>query len=216
MNKDIKNKASKENSTQRRGLIKSAVIVGGVVGVAGSLPSKWTTPVIDMVTTPAHAQTSAATVRQWASEATGSDEYNESPGEWSFVQATGAPNTFVCGDIETAHAYEDSNGIRFLQLHFNTPVVPSEVNIYISYAPGQITSVELYLGENLVVVVPNSSHNVSYEACDDENESPIVFSPDVTGLTTMCVDSVLLRVDQDIHEEYHEVDAVELVGTLAC
>lgn len=47
---------------QRRKLIKSAVIGGGVVGAVGSLPSKWTTPVMNMVATPAHAQTSAATI----------------------------------------------------------------------------------------------------------------------------------------------------------
>lgn len=47
-----------EEGLQRRKLIKTAVIGGGVVGAVGSLPSKWTTPVMNMVATPAHAQTS--------------------------------------------------------------------------------------------------------------------------------------------------------------
>ena len=51
--------SDKNNSTQlgRRRVLKS-VAVGGTVATAATLPAKWTAPVVDMVVTPAHAQTS--------------------------------------------------------------------------------------------------------------------------------------------------------------
>lgn len=50
----------KSNDLPRRKVLKTVAIGGGVVGAAGALPTKWVTPVMDMVVTPAHAQTSMA------------------------------------------------------------------------------------------------------------------------------------------------------------
>ena len=44
--------------SSRRKMLKSVAVGGGAIATAQALPSKWTSPVVNMVMTPAHAQTS--------------------------------------------------------------------------------------------------------------------------------------------------------------
>ncbi len=47
-----------KNVSSRRKMLKSVAVGGGAIATAHALPSKWTSPVVNMVVTPAHAQTS--------------------------------------------------------------------------------------------------------------------------------------------------------------
>ena len=80
-------------------------------------------------------------IRQWASSATASTEY-DSPG-YAAEQATGAPDTPDCGDHETAWASEEGLTIDWLEIQYDTPVIPIEINIYESHTPTQVSLVEL-------------------------------------------------------------------------
>lgn len=54
-------KNNEKLTTTRRGLLKTAVVGGGVTATAASLPSMWTKPVLNKVLLPAHAQMSVMT-----------------------------------------------------------------------------------------------------------------------------------------------------------
>ncbi len=82
-----------------------------------------------------------AEVRQWAVRAEATTEYTSS--SWSAQQATGAPNTTVCGDQSTAWASATATGQDTLTLYYAIPVIPSQVNIYQTYNPGAIVLVEV-------------------------------------------------------------------------
>jgi len=80
-------------------------------------------------------------IHQWASSATASTEYS-SPG-YAAEQATGAPDTPDCGDQETAWASEEGHTIEWLEVQYDMPVIPIEINIYESHTPSQVSLVEL-------------------------------------------------------------------------
>ncbi len=80
-------------------------------------------------------------MRQWGATAEASSSY--SPSSWSASQATGAPNVNICGDAPSAWASATSTGRDTLTIHYWTPVIPTEVNIYQTYNPGAIVRVEL-------------------------------------------------------------------------
>lgn len=143
-------------------------------------------------------------LRQWASDATGSSQYGED--SWSFMQATGEPNTPDCGDFTTAWASATSIGEDFLQLSYDEAVIPTEINIYQSYTPGSI----------IFVIVGNSATGEELELRGSADEPgnttcPGVFSLAVSGVD-FPVDTVTIYVDQTIGGSWNEIDAVELVG----
>lgn len=150
--------------------------------------------------------TEATELRQWASFATGTSQYGET--SWNFGQATGAPDTFDCGDIVTAWASATSTGTDMLALEFAEAVHPTEVNIYQTYNPGSITRVELTnTTTGTVTAVPDSADPPGNTPC------PGVFSLDVSSVDVGEVDGVIIYVDQSIGGSWNEIDAVELVGT---
>ncbi len=149
-------------------------------------------------------------LRQWASSADGTSEY--SPDGWSFEQATGAPNTAECGDHSTAWASKSSAQRATLVLYFDQPVIPSQINIYESYNPGAITHIGVAssAAPDSVLPLPNSADNPGATGC------PGIFSLNVSGINVNTpVDVVVLYLDQTITKRWNEIDAVELVGTLA-
>lgn len=143
-------------------------------------------------------------LRQWASDADGTSQYSET--SWNFQQATGAPDTFECGDIVTAWASATGTGEDYLVLYFDTPVLATEINIYQTYNPGAIVSVEVgnrTTGETLVL--PDSADPPGNTGC------PGVFTLE-PGIVTFPVDTVLINLDQSITGNWNEIDAVEMVG----
>lgn len=143
-------------------------------------------------------------LHQWASSADGTSEYGST--EWSFTQATGAPNTAECGDYRTAWASASSTGVDSLTLTFAEPVIPTQINIYQTYNPGSIIAVE----------VANSSTEDAFSLSDSADPPgnttcPGVFSLDVLGADTP-IDTVTIYLDQTIGGNWNEIDAVELVG----
>lgn len=144
-------------------------------------------------------------LRQWASDASATSQYgNES---WSAAQATGAPDTDSCGDIRTAWASATSTGLDTLTVDFDEPVIPSQINIYQTYNPGSIVSVQVANSrESAVIQLDNSEDPPGNTDC------PGIFTIDIDDIDAP-VDRVFITVDQSIGGSWNEIDAVELVGT---
>ncbi len=189
----------------RRNLLKLLSAAGGAVTV-----SEWTKPIITSVILPVHAATTTGDlIRQWGDRADGSSYFVDA----HYSEATGAPDTFECGDSYTAHSFAEEGGTgHYLNVWFKTPVIPTEVSIRISYNPGGITSVELLSGNTSVLTVPNSAHSADPDSCTKGGQSPVLFILDLSSLTETCIDGIRMNVDQTQSDSYHQVDAVELVG----
>jgi hypothetical protein len=152
---------------------------------------------------PASASTEDV-IYQWAVSASGSSQYGDA--NWSFDQATGAPNTDDCADLPTAWAAASSSGEEFLILDYQTPVIPTQINIYQTYNPGAIVAVEVINSvTDESAFLPNSTDPIGNTPC------PGVFTVDVTDVTFE-VDRVAIYLDQSLTENWNEIDAVELVG----
>ncbi len=144
-------------------------------------------------------------LRQWASSATGTSQYGTDG--WSFAQATGAPDTFECGDITTAWAGASATSDEILALEFDQEVIPTQVNIHQTYNPGAIVKVELsntLTGETIEIA--KSADPPGNTAC------PGVFTLDISDIQTP-VNGVIIYLDQSITGNWNEIDAVELVGS---
>jgi hypothetical protein len=160
-----------------------------------------TPPVVEPTATLAQPPIVGA-LQQWAVGAVASSEYS-SP-DYSAQQATGAPNTPQCGDIETAWASETSDGVDWLEVTFATAVIPTGVNIHETYYPGFINKVEVKDEAGLYYTVWDGTPG-AVEEC------PRVFSVAVSGVTVR-VNAVRINVDQREGGYWNEIDAVELVG----
>ena len=81
-------------------------------------------------------------LEQFATSATASSEYTST--EWSAAQATGAPNTFSCSDIETSWA-PSTSGIapEWLEVSFAVAVNATGLAVYETYNSGFITQIDL-------------------------------------------------------------------------
>lgn len=144
-----------------------------------------------------------ATIRQWASNADASSSFGSI--DWSAEQATGAPNTDECGDLVTAWASSSYMGVDWLSVGFNTPVVPTQINIYESYTPGSIVKVE-------VRDESGSFHTVYTGTPAAVSACPRIFTVNIDDIDFK-VNAVLISVDQTVLMDWDEIDAVELVGT---
>jgi len=126
--------------------------------------------------------------------------------EWSAVQATGEPDTLVCGDAESAWESSDPNTVSALTVGFADLVRPERVNIYESFSPGFVESVE-------IVDVYGERHSI-YQA--------------ETGLAAVCpriltipvensdyrANVVIVWVNQSGNPNGRSgIDAVQLIGT---
>lgn len=143
-------------------------------------------------------------VRQWAVAALASSEWS-SP-EYSAQQATGAPDTDECGDIETAWASESAAGVDWLELHYAIPVRPIAVNIYETHSPGFIVGLE-------VIDTSGDYHTVWEADPTPASACPRVFTILIDGVD-FAVSGVRIHLDQSDGGNWDEIDAVELVGTL--
>lgn len=142
-------------------------------------------------------------IRQWASSATASSQYGDP--DWAAHQATGAPDTLDCGDLETAWASLEPDGIDWLEVGYDTPLYPTEVHIYESHTPSQITLVEILDAEG-------NYHEVYSAVPVMKIDCPWVLSIEVEDADYLGV-AVRITVDQSVIEfPWDEIDAVELVG----
>ena len=141
--------------------------------------------------------------RQWAVSATASSEYGDTG--WAAMQATGAPDTPECGDYTTAWASEGYDTVEWIELDYDTPVLPTEVNIYQTYNPNQVIQVALrdLEGDYQTVYLGTPQ--------DESDDCPFVLSIPIEGIDWQ-VDGVKITIDQTEFEDWNEIDAVELVG----
>lgn len=143
-------------------------------------------------------------VSQWAASATASSEYGNP--DWAATQATGAPDTVECGDHPTAWASAGSDTIEWIELTYNFPVLPTQVNIFQTHSPDQVVKVEL--------IDPMGTQYEIYtgEPEDRGEECPYTLSIPVENARYQ-VYVVRITIDQSvIPGPWNEIDAVELVG----
>ena len=144
----------------------------------------------------------AEEIRQWAASAIASSEYS-SP-DWAASQATGAPDTNECGDLPTAWASFDPDTVEWLELSYDLPVTPTEVNIYQTHTPDQVATVEL-------IDTDGATHEI-YTGVPQMTDCPYVLSIQVANAGYQAV-GVKITIDQtEISVPWNEIDAVELVG----
>lgn len=142
-------------------------------------------------------------LRQWAVTATASSQYSDP--DWAAEQATGEPDTPDCGDLETAWASLEPDGIDWLEVGYETPVIPTEVHIYESHTPSQVSLVE--------VLDLNGEYHEVYRATPEmQNDCPFILSIAIDEADYQAA-GVKITVDQSVIEvPWDEIDAVELVG----
>ena len=141
-------------------------------------------------------------ISQWAISAAASSEYGSS--DYSAMQATGAPDTPVCGDQTTAWASATAGTEEWIELTYDTLVFPTQVNIYQTYYPNQVVKVELIDNASVYHIVYTGEPE-SIEQC------PYVLSIPVKDADYL-VAGVRITIDQSQIGNWNEIDAVELVG----
>lgn len=145
------------------------------------------------------------TLTQWAISATASSQYGSD--SWSAQQVTGAPDTTQYGDFVTAWApAARDDGPAWLELTYETPVVPTEVVIWESSGNGFVTRVQAWDAATGAWVT-------LWEGEDGSPEFVVGFSPDLTP-QTFATDRLRIDIDTDT-PGWNEVDAVALIGTAA-
>ena len=146
---------------------------------------------------------SKVTISQWGSSAIASSEYDNP--DWSAQQATGAPDTLECGDKPTAWASYEKYTEEWLEVRYEAPVIPTEINIYESHTPTQVVRVE-------VVDMQGAYHEVYTAQPKMTADCPYKLSIQVQGADYQAA-GVKITIDQSQLElPWAEIDAVELVG----
>jgi len=143
-------------------------------------------------------------IRQWAIFATASSEYGNP--DFSAFQATGAPEATECVDDPNSWASSQIDGVDWLELLYETPVYPDQINIYQNNLPDQVVKVE--------VIDPDLNYHTIYTGEPFIAECPYTLTIDITDID-FPVAGVKLTVDQSqLGASWDEIDAVELVGRL--
>ncbi len=84
------------------------------------------------------------------------DEAPPAPRDWGPEQATGAPDSFVAGDVRTAWAsLTPDGGPEWLMLEFASPVVPTALRIRETFNPGAINRITMFALDGSEVPVWN-------------------------------------------------------------
>ncbi len=140
---------------------------------------------------------------QWATDATASSEFESDL--WSAAQATGAPNVGNCDEESNSWASVYSNGVDWLELTYDEPVLPSEIRIHEVWAPGSIVKVE-------VKDLSGTYYRV-YEAIPARTAGGCLrtLTIPVSGITEL-VNVVRVSLDQRVVQDWNEIDAVRLSG----
>jgi hypothetical protein len=142
-------------------------------------------------------------IHEWATSSSASSEYGNP--DWSAQQATGAPDTQICGDIYTAWASSASDSIEWLELRYDVPVHPTMVNIVQTYNPSQVSKVE--------VIDTTGIYHEIYNGNPQGTTCPFTLSIPVGGANYLAI-GVKVTIDQSLMGlSWNEIDAVELVGS---
>lgn len=137
-----------------------------------------------------------------------SSEYSASPGPWSSFVVLGAPDTYPqYGDIQTAWAPKtsDSPG-EFLAVTFDTAQYVNQIDIYETYNPGAITSVEIRNAENgnwVQVYVGAPELNLAKQSRIKKIDFP---------QAKFTVDAVRIWLASQQVSGWNEIDAVIIIG----
>ena len=143
-------------------------------------------------------------IHQWASDATAGSEYSST--EWSAGQAIGAPDVDICGDNPNAWASAYSTGEDWIELTYDVPVNPTEINIIQSYSPSQVVEVDI-VDLNGDTWIAWSGEPVEVDTCPDQMTISIELEE------PLYINRVVVFIDQGVLDtDYVEIDAVELVG----
>lgn len=182
-------------------LLASTGALADLLGTGSAAPADQ--PAVDEpATEPPAADTGL--IEQWATSAEASSQYGED--DWSAQQVTGEPDTLDGGDTPTAWAaaFADSEA-ESLDLTFDQPVIPAGIEIYESYNPGAIVTIE--------VLDPNTDEwVVVWEGtADTAGQDVAVFSPALTAVD-FATAQVRLTIDEPAVVGWNEIDAVKLIG----
>jgi len=151
-------------------------------------------------------QPNANEIRQWASTATASSQYDAN--NWAATQATGQPDTLIdyCGTMASAWASYDGYSIEWIELSYEQAVIPEEINIIQTSAPNQVVKVEMIDTEGFYKIVYTGIPEKIIEGC------PYVLT--VSPSVDYAISGVKITIDQSVLEyPWNEIDAVELVGS---
>jgi sugar lactone lactonase YvrE len=140
-------------------------------------------------------------LRQWASEASASSQYNEN---YAADGATGPPDVEGCRSSEQAWAPVAPDTRETLELTYSMPVFASQVHVYQSHQPGAITQIELLDEQGDYTTVYTSTATLNSECPSVLN---VQFQPTLSRII-----GVRLTLDQRKEANWIEIDAVELVG----
>lgn len=171
----------------------------------GSNSEPTSQPVVKVTDQPG-AKSDAQVLRQWAISAVASSEYGTE--SWSAKQATGAPNVNECSDNSLAWASASSDTTaEWLELTYDTPVVPTEINIYQSYNPSQVVEVDVITPDGITYIVWTGAPQLVAQ-CPDLMTISIELEEQIVAK------KVVVVIDQSIlvNTSWNEIDAVELVG----
>jgi len=143
---------------------------------------------------------------QWAIEVTASSTYGDAQGQASYSanQATGLPNVEKYADNSNAWCPKTpDSGIEWLDLKYPKPVHATEVRVRESYGSGAVIKVELFDehgGAHSVWAGNDPTKELNYL---------IVKFPQTDFKTAR----VKLTLATNVIAGWHEIDAVQLVGT---
>jgi len=142
-------------------------------------------------------------MRQWAAYARASSEFSSI--QFSAQQVRGAPDTMACGDFETAWKSADQFSKEWLEVYFEQPITPTQLDIYETNHPSQITLVEI-LDES------GGEHTI-YSGQPEESDCPSILSISIKDAGYRAF-GVRITVDQSqLDLPWAMIDAVELLGS---
>jgi hypothetical protein len=169
----------------------------------GSSSNDYTEPT-ELVETSVPYTAEPQLIQQWASSAIAESEYT--PTDWSASRATGAPDVEECGDDVNAWASASSTGQDSIELTYDIPVSPTEINIYQSYSPSQIVEVDI-VDLNGEAWIAWSGEPKLVNTCPD------LMSIQIELDEPLYINRVVIYIDQSVLQtSYNEIDAVELIG----
>lgn len=155
-------------------------------------------------TDPVASTGSGEMLRQWAVSAVASSEYAEEG--WSARQATGEPNVGGCEDDVFAWASSSSNTVEWIELSYETAVIPYELTIWQTYNPSQVVDITgIDEGGTEYLIWAGDPYAADYCPYD----MLVTIEPD----KEVYINKLRVTIDQSVLGlGWNEIDAVELVG----
>ncbi|HQM55164.1 MAG TPA: hypothetical protein PLX29_06740 [Anaerolineaceae bacterium] len=143
-------------------------------------------------------------LHQWAVSAVASSQYGDEG--WSAKQAVGEPDVEDCQDDIFAWASSSSNTVEWIELTYETPVIPFEVTVVQSYNPSQVV--------DITVIAEDGTEFSVYEGSPETTQyCPAYLTVSIETTAEIYVNKVRITIDQsELGLGWNEIDAVELVG----